>query len=172
SPRRGTPAADMPDQIDKSVRSERVHRLSQLEDQLRRDYFQSLVGSELEMLVESSRQIAISNSHPIGTKSSPTTEKNCSDPDTVDSASILTNPINDAPTQIQSDKTLLRGTTCRYAPSELIVNQSEGDAFQVGQLIRVSVQQSDGEKLRVTTVLQDSPIPEGPCSKVQGPCSK
>jgi threonylcarbamoyladenosine tRNA methylthiotransferase MtaB len=58
SPRRGTPAAEMPDQIAKSLRSERVGRLSELESELRREYFQRLVGRRLQLLVESSRCFA------------------------------------------------------------------------------------------------------------------
>lgn len=52
SPRRGTPAATMPDQIPKSLRSERVARLNELESELRLDYFQSLVGMQTEVMVE------------------------------------------------------------------------------------------------------------------------
>ena len=55
SPRRGTPAAEMPDQIAKQVRSERVKRLTNLETELRSEYYQQLVGSKLELLVESSK---------------------------------------------------------------------------------------------------------------------
>jgi threonylcarbamoyladenosine tRNA methylthiotransferase MtaB len=54
SPRRGTPAAEMPDQIPKSIRSQRVAMLGQLEASLREDYYSSLVDSRVELLVESS----------------------------------------------------------------------------------------------------------------------
>lgn len=57
SPRRGTPAAEMSDQVPKSLRRERVARLAELENNLRRDYFQRLVGRRLELLVESSRPL-------------------------------------------------------------------------------------------------------------------
>jgi threonylcarbamoyladenosine tRNA methylthiotransferase MtaB len=57
SPRRGTPAAEMPSQLPKSLRSERVQRLSELEDELRRNYFEQLVGRQLQLLVESSRPV-------------------------------------------------------------------------------------------------------------------
>lgn len=53
SPRRGTPAADMPDQVTKAVKSERLHQLALLESRLRRDYFQRLVGQSLRVLIES-----------------------------------------------------------------------------------------------------------------------
>jgi threonylcarbamoyladenosine tRNA methylthiotransferase MtaB len=53
SPRRGTPAATMPDQVPADVRSERVARLQQLEQRLQAEYFESLVGRGLRVLVES-----------------------------------------------------------------------------------------------------------------------
>lgn len=53
SRRRGTPAADMPDQVDKDVKADRVERLMGLESELRTEYFQSLVGSPLQLLIES-----------------------------------------------------------------------------------------------------------------------
>lgn len=52
SKRRGTPAAEMPDQIDKGLKAERVDRLQSLETQLRDDYYDSLVGSTAELLIE------------------------------------------------------------------------------------------------------------------------
>ncbi|MCO8120549.1 tRNA (N(6)-L-threonylcarbamoyladenosine(37)-C(2))-methylthiotransferase MtaB [Stieleria sp. TO1_6] len=62
SARRGTPAAEMPDQLAGDLKNERVHRLGELETELRRDYFQSLVGQSLEVLVESDRQLTTLNS--------------------------------------------------------------------------------------------------------------
>jgi threonylcarbamoyladenosine tRNA methylthiotransferase MtaB len=53
SPRRGTPAATMPDQVSAEVRNERVTRLQQLEQQLQAQYFESLWGRSLRVLVES-----------------------------------------------------------------------------------------------------------------------
>lgn len=53
SPRKGTPAAEMDDQIPKDVRSQRVHALGQLEAQLRSEYFDSLVGQQEQLLIES-----------------------------------------------------------------------------------------------------------------------
>ena len=52
SPRRGTPAADMPDQLPKVVKSDRSRRLAEVERALRRAYFDSLVGEQLQVLVE------------------------------------------------------------------------------------------------------------------------
>ena len=52
SARRGTPAADMPYQVPATVKAERVERLGELEAVTRRRYFESLLGSQLELLVE------------------------------------------------------------------------------------------------------------------------
>lgn len=52
SPRRGTPAAEMGDQISKSVKSQRGSLVSGLEAELKRQYFESLVGERLQLLVE------------------------------------------------------------------------------------------------------------------------
>lgn len=54
SARRGTPAASMRNQIPKSVRGKRVKRLGEVENELRRAYFDALVGSPVQLLVESS----------------------------------------------------------------------------------------------------------------------
>lgn len=53
SPRRTTPAAEMPDQISPAVKAERVERLRELERRLAERYHQSLVGRELQVMVES-----------------------------------------------------------------------------------------------------------------------
>ena len=52
SPRKGTPAASDPDQVPKAVIAERMQRLARLERELRGDYYQSLVGRDLQVLVE------------------------------------------------------------------------------------------------------------------------
>jgi len=52
SVRKGTPAADFPDQVKPEVRKERCRILSELERDLAEDYYQTLVGRELEVLVE------------------------------------------------------------------------------------------------------------------------
>ena len=52
SARRGTPAADMKDQLPKQLKKARGKQLGVLEDELRHAYFTSLIGSELEVLVE------------------------------------------------------------------------------------------------------------------------
>lgn len=52
SPRKGTPAAEMADQIHGDVKSDRMSRLAELESQMRERYFRSLLGQELELLAE------------------------------------------------------------------------------------------------------------------------
>jgi threonylcarbamoyladenosine tRNA methylthiotransferase MtaB len=54
SARRGTPAATMPDQVPPSVVNERCYRLEALEVELRDQYYRSLVGTRLRVLVEPS----------------------------------------------------------------------------------------------------------------------
>ena len=126
SPRRGTPAADMPDQIDKQVRSERVKRLTELEQDLRKEYYRQLIGCELELLVESSRDLV----------------------DTDSSEIIGGNPSGNmagSPTD-----RLLRGTTCRYAPSELLVptsSEAGTDSLNVGNLLPVRITDASDDKL-------------------------
>ncbi len=53
SPRRGTPAATMPDQLDRSLIHERSQRLAEVERRQRHSFAQSLVGQTLQVLVES-----------------------------------------------------------------------------------------------------------------------
>lgn len=57
SARRGTPAADMSDQIPKSLQAERVARLTELETELRREYYESLVGENVQMMIESESRL-------------------------------------------------------------------------------------------------------------------
>jgi threonylcarbamoyladenosine tRNA methylthiotransferase MtaB len=65
SPRGGTPAADMPDQVAAPVKTARVRRLAELEQNLRERYFRSLIGRRLRVLVESpSERLA---DHVVGT---------------------------------------------------------------------------------------------------------
>ena len=52
SPRRGTPAANLPDPVPDLVRAQRARRLAQLAVDLRRRYFASLLGESLRVLVE------------------------------------------------------------------------------------------------------------------------
>ncbi len=52
SPRRGTSAATLPDQISPEVRKDRMQRLSVLERQMALRYYQSQIGRDVEVLVE------------------------------------------------------------------------------------------------------------------------
>ncbi|MEZ6087583.1 MAG: tRNA (N(6)-L-threonylcarbamoyladenosine(37)-C(2))-methylthiotransferase MtaB [Pirellulaceae bacterium] len=52
SPRRGTPAADFDQQVDATSKQDRVERLTELETELRDQYYRSLVGRTLQVLVE------------------------------------------------------------------------------------------------------------------------
>ncbi len=53
SARRGTPAAEMKDQIPKSIKKSRGKVVSQLESELRKEYFETLIGSDVQIMVES-----------------------------------------------------------------------------------------------------------------------
>ena len=53
SPRRGTPAAELADQVPKRVKAERSRQLAELETGLRRRYFERLINRPLRVLVES-----------------------------------------------------------------------------------------------------------------------
>lgn len=55
SARRDTPAAGMPDQIAKEVKSVRVARLAEIGDTIRKDYFNSLIGERLQLMIETTR---------------------------------------------------------------------------------------------------------------------
>jgi threonylcarbamoyladenosine tRNA methylthiotransferase MtaB len=52
SPRKGTPAATLADQVPAEVKQERVTRLERLGEQLRDRYYQTLLGRRLDVLVE------------------------------------------------------------------------------------------------------------------------
>jgi threonylcarbamoyladenosine tRNA methylthiotransferase MtaB len=52
SPRRGTPAAEMPDQVPKHVQQMRSRELAAVETELRDAYYRSLIGRRLRVLVE------------------------------------------------------------------------------------------------------------------------
>src|SRR5262245_904689 len=57
SPRKGTPAAEMRDMVEPQVKANRCDRLAALEEKLRRDYFRSLIGRRLTVLVEGPGEI-------------------------------------------------------------------------------------------------------------------
>jgi threonylcarbamoyladenosine tRNA methylthiotransferase MtaB len=52
SPRRGTPAATMPDQVDGNVKARRVDQLLALDCELRKAYLERLVGEEVTVMAE------------------------------------------------------------------------------------------------------------------------
>jgi len=54
SARKGTPAAEYPDQVPHEIRRERSKIVRNLGDRIRRDWLDSLVGSHVEVLVEKS----------------------------------------------------------------------------------------------------------------------
>jgi threonylcarbamoyladenosine tRNA methylthiotransferase MtaB len=98
SPRRGTPAAEMPDQVPEQVKRQRRGHLAEMEAELRASYFDLLTGRRLQVLVES--------------------------------------PLQDRPGYAV-------GTSCRYAPVELPVEQSTfGRLVDViaGQTLRGRIQ--------------------------------
>jgi len=109
SARKGTPAAEMADQVPKSIRSERVAALGELETELRSAYFRSLIGQPLQLLIESNSR---------------------------------------ADTDGKLTRSVLRGTTCRYAPAELQVDTPH--SLHEGDLVDVVATETDGEKLQVT----------------------
>jgi threonylcarbamoyladenosine tRNA methylthiotransferase MtaB len=53
SPRRGTPAAEMADQIPEPVKIRRAAEMAELERNLAERYYRSLIGRELQVLIES-----------------------------------------------------------------------------------------------------------------------
>ncbi len=57
SPRRGTPAAEMPHQIPKHVQQERSRELAAVETELRDAYYRTLVGRRLRVLVETQQSV-------------------------------------------------------------------------------------------------------------------
>jgi threonylcarbamoyladenosine tRNA methylthiotransferase MtaB len=65
SPRKGTPAAEFPNHVSATEKSERVQRLTELEQSLRQDYFRSLLGRTLSVLVEGASEIE--PRHSLGT---------------------------------------------------------------------------------------------------------
>jgi threonylcarbamoyladenosine tRNA methylthiotransferase MtaB len=66
SPRRGTPAASMPGPVSQHVKAERSRHLARIEEWSRRSYFESLLGRNLDMLVES-ESVETGNPRWVGT---------------------------------------------------------------------------------------------------------
>jgi threonylcarbamoyladenosine tRNA methylthiotransferase MtaB len=67
SPRRGTPAAEMPNQVSPEVKHDRRRRLESLERELRGAYFRRLVGRRLRVMAESYEHHSSSAGHLVGT---------------------------------------------------------------------------------------------------------
>lgn len=106
SARRGTPAAEMPNQLTGDLKNQRVHQLGELETDLRRAYYDRLVGESLQVLIESER----------------------------DFASVGTTIGTSAASEAAPGDRVIRGTTCRYAPAEWISDDSNwgtGDLVDV-----------------------------------------
>jgi threonylcarbamoyladenosine tRNA methylthiotransferase MtaB len=154
SARRGTPAAEMPNQIEKSVRSERVSVLTDVENHLRREYFDSLVGENLEVLIESSKALC-SSSSPVRlpkmeNRKQPTIGENQQTQPPLSSDQREEKDTSNH--LIKSRETILRGTSCRYAPVEILVASKPGHSVDVGELAQVRITASDGEKLDAEVV--------------------
>jgi threonylcarbamoyladenosine tRNA methylthiotransferase MtaB len=60
SARKGTPAFDMPDQIPHEIKQDRLVRLQQVEAEVRDDYFRSLLGMRLQVMVEGPSEYLLS----------------------------------------------------------------------------------------------------------------
>jgi threonylcarbamoyladenosine tRNA methylthiotransferase MtaB len=70
SARQDTPAADLPGQLSKAVKSERSRALTEVEHELRDAYYQRLIGRPLQVLIEStsdSDELATGDPHVVGT---------------------------------------------------------------------------------------------------------
>lgn len=153
SARRGTPAAEMPDQIEKSIRSERVAILTKLENQLRDQYYEELVGEELEVLIESSQTIAAISRLPAEKSALPQERVETelqSDGSNKERLDVPGNTLQ-LPTLAASER-IARGTSCRYAPVETILGTDSSQTTEVGDLVRVHVDANDGDKLRGTLI--------------------
>lgn len=116
SARRDTPAAEMDNQIPRSVRAERVERLTAVESELRAQYYQRLIGQRVGLLTESATDVVALQSQAGSAPSVP--------------------------------DQLVRGTTCRYAPAEMVVS----GPHEVGSMLNARVVHSDGSKLLVNAV--------------------
>ncbi len=108
SPRRGTPAATMPDQVRAQVQQERSRELAAVEIELRDEYFASLRGKQLRVLVESKAEGGRRKGEGQSIVALPST--------------LPTPP----------SPFVWLGTSCRYAPVELAIDES-----RVGELVDV-----------------------------------
>ena len=65
SPRRGTPAATMPNQVPKHVQQERSRELANVEAVLRTQYYDELIGRNLRVLVETKQRAVGAGLEPL-----------------------------------------------------------------------------------------------------------
>ena len=113
SPRRGTPAATMENQIPGDVKSARGKAVRELETELKKKYLQELVGKEVQLLVEKLYSIG-----PIKDDPKLTNLVESMDVDLVNSRT--------------ADSFLVQGTSCRYATTRLIdAKAQENDLINV-----------------------------------------
>jgi len=138
----------MPDQIEKVVKSERVSVLSELEAELRSEYYDRLVGKKLEMLVESSQTLSSIGESQL--PRTPTAHQTVVNQAPVSGESSI-NPIHsDA---LQSISLVARGTSCRYAPVETVLSDPTDPTVKIGELLPVEIVKSDGKKLNGRLIL-------------------
>lgn len=123
SPRRGTPAATLPDQVPAAVQQARLRELAAVEAELRDAYFSSLRGRRLRVLVES--------------KAEGGREKGEGHDGTRPSSAVPHPP---------SPWRRWLGTSCRYAPVELVADES-----RVGRLVDITAGDThDGRILQLS----------------------
>lgn len=118
SPRRGTPAADMPGQVPAPVKQRRVDELAAVGAELRDRYFRSLRGRRLRVLVEGKAEGGRRKAE--GRKSE-------------ERAARLSGTSSIPNSAIRIPQSAWIGTSCRYAPVELSTGESS-----VGQLVDVT----------------------------------
>jgi threonylcarbamoyladenosine tRNA methylthiotransferase MtaB len=115
SPRRGTPAATMPNQVPKQLQQERARELAMVEAELRNAYYQSLAGRRLRVLAETRAEGG-------GRKGEGNQLANVPGPTELPSAFPV------PPSAFEN----WLGTSCRYATVELqIAASSEGQFVDV-----------------------------------------
>lgn len=122
SPRKGTPAAEMSDQVPPRVRTARIEELTAIEANLRDEYFRSLVGRRLRVLVET----LIESDDPAA-------------------AALAESRLSVEIPEPVRPKSFVAGWSCRYAPVKL-----PGDFSDDGRLIEVQADHWDGEQLLAT----------------------
>ncbi len=150
SARRGTPAAEMPDQVPPAVRAERGRKLAEIEATLRRQYFESLVGRPLRVLVEGTTATEgagalqrSSDNRPLRVAGSGAADRNGREV-----PEVGTNRNRGADESL--DETLLAvGTACRYAP--VVFQPAEHTA--PGQLVDVVAVATDGQRVRAEQMI-------------------